>query len=572
MKSRSSSLRLVQCHVLFRHGDRTPGFNCLEPLQPDAALEVAAWWRELLQKVEMNAVRKMIFSQILTICVITYIRVYCNVSLNSHVFTHIQMQRAFPVQFPENTSSEPRDRSMGVFGSLTNRGKRQMWALGHGLRSHFEEGGLFEGIEPEKQFSLVKAYASNYSRTQLSAQATLAGIFGLQADGTLDTNESLLRPPPKSWFGMTHVPVADLPLSRTVPVTVLPPEQEYINIYPFSKELQSEMRQVMIERAQTKLSEEEQIKESRWSQVKKEITESVPAFAYNLQPFSWSSSLDILACRRSRKSVSRDGRRSRLFMTDVISNLFSTLDLDGNGVIDVDELRDGLREMACDWLSDADLKNINSAAQSVGGQNEEDGVTLSQLTHLLQSEPTNLATDSYVDGVSLSLSLSIRPTNHTHTHTHTHHRYYEDVCAKMCDQFELWYNEPHILRRVLRPMVSRIMDPMLEATKSTQEYPRVVLHSGHDISILPWLHLLDAWTSAAGWPEYSAAIRLDLLRRLDDDKMFVRITYNKGFTDSESSDYVAHFEPIMSGLLDSNEEVVSLDDVIRFFQARQLMD
>ena len=183
-------------------------------------------------------------------------------------------------------------------------------------------------------------------------------------------------------------------------------------------------------------------------------------------------------------------------MADVISNLFSTLDSDGNGLIDVDELREGLREMACDWLSDADLKHINNAAQSAGGQNK-DGITLSQLTHLLQSEPTNLSTDAY----------------------------YEDVCAKMCHQFELWYNESHILRRVLRPMVGRIVEPMLEASSSTSNYPRVVLHSGHDISILPWLHLMDAWTSAAGWPEYSAAIRLDLVERLDDNEMFVRITY-----------------------------------------------
>ena len=156
-----------------------------------------------------------------------------------------------------------------------------MWALGHGLRSHFEEGGLFEGIEPEKQFSLVKAYASNYSRTQLSAQAALAGIFGLHADGALDTNAPL-RPPPdtKSWFGMRNVPLADLSPNRKVPVKVLPPEQEYINIYPFSKELQSEMREVMIRRTQTELNEEEKLREARWSQVKREITESIPAFAY----------------------------------------------------------------------------------------------------------------------------------------------------------------------------------------------------------------------------------------------------------------------------------------------------
>ena len=60
---------------------------------------------------------------------------------------------------------------------------------------------------------------------------------------------------------------------------------------------------------------------------------------------------------------------------------------------------------------------------------------------------------------------------------------------------------------------------MLEASSSTSNYPRVVLHSGHDI-YSPWLHLMDAWTSAAGY-EYSAAIRLDLVERLDDNEMFV---------------------------------------------------
>ena len=54
--------------------------------------------------------------------------------------------------------------------------------------------------------------------------------------------------------------------------------------------------------------------------------------------------------------------------------------------------------------------------------------------------------------------------------------------------------------------------------------------------------------------------------------------YNKGFTDSETSDYVARFEPITSGLLGTDgrssgdeDELVPLSDVISFFRTKNLM-
>ena len=55
--------------------------------------------------------------------------------------------------------------------------------------------------------------------------------------------------------------------------------------------------------------------------------------------------------------------------------------------------------------------------------------------------------------------------------------------------------------------------------------------------------------------------------------------YNKGFTDSETSDYVARFEPITSGLLGTDgrssgdeDELVPLSDVISFFRTKNLMN
>lgn len=523
----SKRFRLIQTHVLSRHGDRTPGFNCLEPLQPDAAGEVATWWRELLQKSEMAA-----------------------------------MRRAFPIKVEDiDESTEqvrpPRDKSMGVFGCLTNRGKRQMWALGRALRRDFEDGGLFEGVSPDRQFDLVEAYASNYSRTQLSAQAALAGIFGLQADGELDAKDERLRPPEEgSWFGVRPVKVADVdnddhsirrtgsgPNVSVVPIHVLPPSQEYINIFPFSKQLQQDMRAEMVRYKTNELGPEDMVRERRLAGVKERVVNAVPAYGYHLQPFSWSSSLDILACRRSRASASADGRRSRLLMGDVIDSVFVALDTDRNGVISMNELNEGMRDLACDWLSDADISNIYNAANP---NRESDGITRKQFTHLLQSDAKEL------DCTDLET--------------------YDLVCEKMCSQFDLWYSKSHILNQVLGPMVRRIVDPMIHASNACDvgdgtSYPRLVLHSGHDISILPWLHLFDAWSSSSGWPEYSAALRIDLLRSVDvEGSFYVRVMYNQGFTDSTSSTYTPHFEPLC--IDEEKTGVVSLERFRRFVSSK----
>ena len=124
------------------------------------------------------------------------------------------------------------------------------------------------------------------------------------------------------------------------------------------------------------------------------------------------------------------------------------------------------------------------------------------------------------------------------------------------------------------------MDPMIHASNACDSsdetyYPRLVLHSGHDISILPWLHLFDAWSSSSGWPEYSAALRIELLRESDDEDegssdrrpFYVRVMYNKGFTDSTSSAYTPHFERLDFGGF-GESGVVPLDEFRRFVSSR----
>jgi hypothetical protein len=46
--------------------------------------------------------------------------------------------------------------------------------------------------------------------------------------------------------------------------------------------------------------------------------------------------------------------------------------------------------------------------------------------------------------------------------------------------------------------------------------PRLVLHSGHDITLVPMLRALGAWTPTDGWPGYGCALRIELMEDLHE--------------------------------------------------------
>jgi hypothetical protein len=130
--------RFVQAHVFCRHGDRTPGANFFEPHPDLAGKEVAAWLTELLT---VQNTRKL--------------------------------YAAFPVREQQRGQRQPRDEALGVFGSLTHRGLRQMRALGGSLRLRYEQ--LLPNGKVE--FGDVDCTSSNYRRTMHSAQALLGGLL-----------------------------------------------------------------------------------------------------------------------------------------------------------------------------------------------------------------------------------------------------------------------------------------------------------------------------------------------------------------------------------------------------------
>jgi hypothetical protein len=236
--------RFVQAHVFCRHGDRTPGANFFEPHSDLAGKEVAAWLTELLT---VQNTRKL--------------------------------SAAFPVREQQQGRGgshlrRPRDEALGVFGSLTHRGLRQMRALGGSLRLRYAQ--LLPSGKVD--FGDVDCTSSNYRRTMHSAQALLGGLlpqfydiysareaqtqaprgFGFAAHDEWTASSSSSSPSssgPKSEAGggsgaataATAAARSEALSATSAAAAVLPSvqvklDQAYINVYPLVPEIALLMR------------------------------------------------------------------------------------------------------------------------------------------------------------------------------------------------------------------------------------------------------------------------------------------------------------------------------------------
>jgi Histidine phosphatase superfamily (branch 2) len=123
------SNRMKHIALVFRHGDRSPTFNAMEPLAVESALEAATWALSLPT------------------------RAFC-----------VELEKRFPI---ESHHAQTRDEmSLGkTFGSLTGLGVLQMRRLGQWVAARSKAQ-----IQPKRILS------SNFRRTQFSAQCLLAGL------------------------------------------------------------------------------------------------------------------------------------------------------------------------------------------------------------------------------------------------------------------------------------------------------------------------------------------------------------------------------------------------------------
>ena len=315
---RRRQFRFVQAHVFCRHGDRTPGANFFEPRTDLASKEVSAWLPELLT-----------------------------------VRNTRQLYAAFPLRVVKG-QRRPRDEALGVFGSLTHRGLRQMKALGGSLRAHY---GEFLSKGGAVGFDDVDCSSSNYRRTMHSAQALLGGllpqyreIYGtpvrepttfsevdVDRDGWISAEEFEAAAAQQQATG--EIPCVDVKVPRI--------DQAYINVYPLIPEIAELMRKLKKSMNTSQgglhlrqfaavqcftsssfhhlLSNFNQCLDDLDDQkrVQGELEDHIPAFGFKVLPFSWSQSLDLLESRLSRLHSSRHhkGRRALVATDATISQV-----------------------------------------------------------------------------------------------------------------------------------------------------------------------------------------------------------------------------------------------------------
>ena len=142
--------------VVFRHGDRAPGYNCrLHPAAatPDSsAVAEEDFWRAQLPDA----------SSLVGLCA------------------------RFPVR--DRAGAPPTDSAIFPWGALSSAGALQLYGVGCALAKRYR-------LPPvSSRSSRVQCTASNYQRTQQSSQNLLAGLFdtaggeGAQAEGLADVD------------------------------------------------------------------------------------------------------------------------------------------------------------------------------------------------------------------------------------------------------------------------------------------------------------------------------------------------------------------------------------------------
>ena len=611
---------------------------------PDAAEEVVAWAKELVTREDMAKHAPSV------------------------------AQGHFPVRVDPAVLTPPRDAALGVWGQLTQRGLRQMLALGSDLNRRYRLSpsssssssssssassplaGDGAGFLPEPPASLssspptrpppqlgdlVHCYSSHYSRTQQSAQAVLSGLYPdlWQSSSSSSSSEN----PEGGGHGEAGEDGSSISIKTTtttttaaaaaspVPIFVSRPDEERLNVFPHRPELYAKM-QAAAATFEEKLVEADRLSVQRTRQ---RLVDGIPALAFQLRPMSWMSVLDVAECRDSRASSSADGRRAALRQADTVRELFAHIDADGDGTLTQEEVSEFLRRwFLCD-LQDRDVAYIWDALSSFkddGHEEEEAGNGAPQQMSgggAMRSNNVD-ATAAAAEGrgggrgggeagkdivrvnqLRAMLEAEVAPLD-VLSHANS-----SEIRRQVCKRFEHWYSDPSILALIVGPLAQFIGSYVEEAveeakrtttatattttttvatgaehattttatgsssirTSRTDDHdhdaavvPRLVMHSGHDITVVPLLRALGVWSADDGWPGYGCALRIELLHddgggavaeggegedtggvggsaSGDGGGFFVRLWYHHGFRDADATNtsYEPSYRPLRLG-------------------------
>ena len=485
---RKSTLRVVQAHVVFRHGDRTPTYNCMEPMGETAVIESFAWARKLPRRHELATLRSEFVSE-----------------------------RADGV--------EPRDRTLGVFGSLTRRGVAQTRALGRSLRAAY-------GDDVDRSDCAI--YSSNFTRTVRSAQSVVGGFLDLPTVG------EPLNPEERT------------PLK----VRVTTEEEDHINVYAHVPGLARRMSAVV---SDPDHPSGVHAAEQAMKPLARALENAIPAYAMFIKPFSWIGIADHFYCREMRVEGDECEEDSEKWVANAhVESLFHEIDGDGDGELSLDELRAVLDKVCDRRVSDGDVRRVWRAmidggkrgggggaaeANSIGSDDGADaqggggGAAAAEVVGLVEfSEFVRRGLPSIPDAdlakvqrvaeahVAEGLGDGMEPRLHAGATRPGMEAIVGATMAHLCRRFHAWYRDEETLRlavgRMMR-LVHRSFEARIDGSSSSADVVRhdgvpFVFHSGHDVTIAPVVAALSAngWDPYAGdvWPGYASAVRIELVQ------------------------------------------------------------
>ena len=255
--------------------------------------------------------------------------------------------------------------------------------------------------------------------------------------------------------------------------------------------------------------------------VRQDLENHVPAFAFKLLPFSWSNALDLLTSRVSRlhSSAPGKGRRALVAKEQSIAQLFEFFDKNDSDFVDEEEFSRSCRQLFRDSLDDHDIETCFRLLDPLG-RGEVDFKTWEHFfTNFQKSYEEN-------DRLNLRhlLSTHLATVERVVCQTFEHWCVGRRCCCRlrrsprtlrlnsglMSRHAPLRYSNATLLRLIVErmhgvvipSMAAAISNGAVQAAKDGAHQPEIapiVIHVGHDVTIVPLLYALGAWTADRGW-------------------------------------------------------------------------
>ena len=383
----------------------------------------------------------------------------------------------------------------------------------NGIRAALAVDGEYE-IHRRVSASDVFVYTSNFDRTKRSAASAVRAFLQLD-DKHMDGNEK-------------------------VEMRVVDGEVDHINVYPHIPDLRRRMQSII---ADPRHESGIQRAEMAMAPLRMSLQAYIPAFSMFITQFSWINAADHFTCRQVRSGGSK-------YAVDPLS-LFEVADSDGNGEIDPEELRVVLDGVCEPPIGDVDMKRMHASISNGKGTitfEEFAEYVRKPLPNIPKADMKNIS-DTARECIA-SINDGIDPEYHGGFSN-------EDAVgatmAHLCRRFRAWYIDDTILHYCIGKLAGIISNDF-SAECDEQTHPMFTFHSGHDVTVAPFLSVLksNGWDPSSGdvWPGYASAVLVELLEDTSSGERYVQASSFSGFHLGATDGDVA-FAPVkMDGEVD----------------------